>query len=339
MLSFIRLEQTGAGSSTKRPRSAVSPSIQSAEPESEIAGNTESEIVQEPSEDQRLEALLHRHRQVIEADDQMHNRQDIYNVRVNDSFTMDSFANTLRGIYQRQRSSFKINLSFSFVLRNIETGELRFFYASNNTNVLDKPMLVHNDITFSQFIDVLRTLDVLEWVRNQRPNSKWVFFKLVQTLVTVTRLNFPIGAPVDLPPYILSNPSIIALANNRHSGEPYIDNLCLFRCLALHQGEGECSLERVTKALFDQYLQETSMVREDFDGVDLSELCFVEECFEVAIHLYSIDETGQAISVRRSVKEFRPMYVNLYDDHCSYITSINGFSQAFVCWKCDKIFW
>ena len=185
----------------------------------------------------------------------MHNRQDIYNVRVNDSFIMDSFANTLRGIYQRQRSSFKINLSFSFVLRNIETGELRFFYASNNTNVLDKPMLVHNDITFSQFIDVLRTLDVLEWVRNQRPNSKWVFFKLVQTLVTVTRLNFPIGAPVDLPPYVLSNPSIIALANNRHSGEPYIDNLCLFRCLALHQGEGECSLERITKALFDQYLQ------------------------------------------------------------------------------------
>ena len=219
MLSFIRLEQTGAGSSTKRPRSAVSPSIQSAEPESEIAKNTESESVQEPPEDQQLEALFHRYRQVIEADDQMHNRQDIYNVRVNDSFTMDSFANTLRGIYQRQRSSFKINLSFSFVLRNIETGELRFFYASNNTNVLDKPMLVHNDITFSQFIDVLRTLDVLEWVRNQRPNSKWVFFKLVQTLVTVTRLNFPIGAPVDLPPYILSNPSIIALANNRHSGE------------------------------------------------------------------------------------------------------------------------
>ena len=235
---------------------------------------------------------------------------------------MDSFTNILRGIYQRQRSSFKINLSFSFVLRNIETGELRFFYASNNTNVLDS----------------LWMLDVLEWVRNQRPNSKWVFFKLVQTLVTVTRLNFPIGAPVDLPPYILSNPSIIALANNRHSEEPYIDKLCLFRCLALHQGEGHCRLERVTKALFNQYLQETSMVREDVDGVDLSELCFVEECFEIAIHMYSIEESGQAISVRRSVKKFRPMYVNLYDDYFSYITSINGFSQAFVCWKCDN-FW
>ena len=57
-----------------------------------------------------------------------------------------------------------------------------------------------------------------------------------------------------------------------------------------------------------------------------------------SFHVYSIYESGQTISVRRSVKEFRPMYVNLYDDHCSYITSINGFSQAFVCWKCDN-FW
>ena len=60
-------------------------------------------------------------------------------------------------------------------------------------------MLVNNHTSFNHFIDVLRTLDVLEWVRHQRPNSKWVFFKFIQAIVTLTKLNFPIGAPIELP--------------------------------------------------------------------------------------------------------------------------------------------
>ena len=94
-------------------------------------------------------------------------------------------------------------------------------------------------------------------------------------MVTVTRLNFPIGHPSQLPPYVINNESINALAFDRHTGEPYNDYLCLFRCLALHQGAGERHLHRATNSLFGRYLQETSQVRENFDGVDLSELDIV----------------------------------------------------------------
>ena len=44
----------------------------------------------------------------------------------------------------------------------------------------------------------------------------------------------------------------------------------------------------------------------------------VEELFEVATHMYSIDENGQLTAVRCSVEEFRPMYVNLYGNHFSF---------------------
>ena len=175
-------------------------------------------------------------------------------------------------------------------MRNIDTGELRLFYASNNSSVLDAPMLVNNARTFRHFIDVLEAIDILEWSRRQRPNSKWVFCSLVQALVTVTRLNFPIGHPSQLPPSVINNESIIALAFDRHTDEQYDDNLCLFRCLALHQGAGERHLHRVTNSLFERYLQETSQDRENFSGVDLSELDIVEGLFEVAINVYSIDE-------------------------------------------------
>ncbi len=107
---------------------------------------------------------------------------------------------------------------------------------------------------------------MLEWVRNQCPNNKWVFYRLIQAIVTLTRLYVPIGAPVELPYYIARNQSIVSLTNSRHTGEPYRDNLCLFRCLALQAGEGESSLERAATANFERYIVKTSQAREDFCG-------------------------------------------------------------------------
>ena len=86
--------------------------------------------------------------------------------------------------------------------------------------MLDAPMLVNNARTFRHFIDVLKAIDILEWSRRQRPNSKWVFCSLVQALVTVTRLNFPIEHPSQLPPSVINNESIIALAFDRHKSPP-----------------------------------------------------------------------------------------------------------------------
>ena len=289
-----------------------------------------------PDQDAELGELLRRYEPLINVGHRIHPRQAIYNFRVDDNFVFDQLVDELRNIY---RSAFKINLNFSFVLRNIETGELRFFYASNNTSMLDRPMLIHDNASFRDFLEVLRTLDILEWVRNQRPNSKWVFLKLVQTLVTVTRLNFPIGCSgIELPHYITVNEAIVSVVRDRHSGEAYDDNLCLFRCLALHQGEGERHFRRATDANFELYLQEISLAPEDFDGVDVSDLYIAEELFQVSIVVYSIDENGQAFCIRRSAKDFPQMYVNLYENHFSFIRDIKAYCDCFVCSKCDKIF-
>ena len=328
-----RMDQVGGGSSNEMEQSSHS------EQDYDHSEQDSDHSEQEPNRyEEELQDLLNQHRNVINAEDRLHPRQDVYNIRVSETFTFDNLINRLRRIYQQQRNAFRINISFSCVLRNIETGELRFFYASSNTSVLDAPMLVSDAKTFRHFIDVLEAIDILEWTRRQRPNSKWVFFSLVQALVTVTRLNFPIGHPSQLPPYVINNESIIALAFDRHTGEPYNDNLCLFRCLALHQGAGERHLHRATNSLFVRYLQETSQDRENFDVVDLRELDIVEGLFEVAINVYSIDEDSQAISIRRSVAEFPPMYVNLHENHFSFIKDINSFCHSFVCRKCSKIF-
>ncbi|MEG7521705.1 MAG: hypothetical protein M3H12_01185 [Chromatiales bacterium] len=46
----------------------------------------------------------------------------------------------------------------------------------------------------------------------------------------------PIGCPdTRLPDYLRLNKAIIGLQKDEH-GVPYTDNLCFFRCLALHRG-------------------------------------------------------------------------------------------------------
>ncbi len=154
----------------------------------------------------------------------------------------------------------------------------------------------------------------------------------------MTRLNIPIGAPVELPCYIARNQSIVSLTLSRHRCEPFRDNLCLFRCLALQAGEGESSLERAATANFERYIVETSQACEDFCGVDLTELSLVEELFSVSIYVYSIDKHNQAVCIRHSAKQFSTMYVNLYENHFSFIKDIKSYSNCFVRTKCDKIF-
>jgi hypothetical protein len=42
----------------------------------------------------------------------------------------------VRRIFKQQTTAFKINLSFGFILRNVETGELRYYHSSQNNSRL-----------------------------------------------------------------------------------------------------------------------------------------------------------------------------------------------------------
>ena len=48
----------------------------------------------------------------------------------------------IKEIYHQQRHAFKINLSFSFILQHRETLEYRYFYGSNNEQLLNSPRLI-----------------------------------------------------------------------------------------------------------------------------------------------------------------------------------------------------
>ena len=50
---------------------------------------------------------------------------------------IENMQTVMKEIYYHQSHAFKINLSFSFILQHRETLEYRYFYASNNEQLLN----------------------------------------------------------------------------------------------------------------------------------------------------------------------------------------------------------
>ena len=63
----------------------------------------------------------------------------------------------VRRIFRQQTTAFKINLSFGFILRIVDTGELRYYHSSqNNSRLFDVPHLIRTEEDLEKFLDELQ---------------------------------------------------------------------------------------------------------------------------------------------------------------------------------------
>ena len=261
--------------------------------------------------------------------------QDWYNFRLS-TISPASLREQLDRIFADQTTVFKVNFAFGFILRNTETGALQYHHPSANNNlVLEQPFLVSDQDDLDFAIEEISNIDFLEWVRQQRPNSKWVVDLVTNVTWFVWKLrDHPIGRGKYLPHYLVENRGIIPLDRNHNTGKPYQDNLCFFRCLALHNCCHTKNLERDTKHYYQQY-REAGLAKKKFHGVKLSELGELEKLYEVNIQVYNLaptqthgeeqEETEDkpdiaATLIRRSHRHYEStLYLNLYEKHFSYI--------------------
>ena len=163
--------------------------------------------------------------------------QDWYNFRLS-TISPASLREQLSRIFADQSTVFKVNFALGFILRNTETGALQYHHPSANNNlVLEQPFLVSNQDDLDRLYQDINNIDFLEWVRQQRPNSKWIVDLVTNVTWFVWKIrDHPIGRGKYLPGYIVENRGLEPLDRNIRRGKPYEDNLCFFRCLALHNG-------------------------------------------------------------------------------------------------------
>ena len=154
-------------------------------------------------------------------------------------------------------------------------------------------------------------------------------------------MQHPIGCVgVTLPDYVKNNKAIVGLAKDEH-GATYNDNLCLFRCLALHQGCDDRHLEATVVTLYAKY---TDIPVHDFAGVTIEDVHKVETKFKTNVVIYQLVKTpdGKTVAelVRRSPAQYpETMYVHLYETHFSYIRDMKKFSHSYRCSKCENSMW
>ena len=125
---------------------------------------------------------------------------DWYNYRLS-SLQPQELINPLDQIFADQSTVFKLNVSFGFILRNNETGDLQYHYASrNNNHLFESPFQIATAADLQQVREALRNIDILEWVRQQRPNSKWIVDQVTNVTFFITKLRgHPIGRGQNLP--------------------------------------------------------------------------------------------------------------------------------------------
>ena len=291
--------------------------------------------------DVQLRNVYFRNFNLIRDSNQVHRRTRTYNRYLNGEETTlnEAMEHAIEQVYRLQNHSFKINLSFSAFFQNRETQEYKFYYASNNTKLLDKPKLIQNQDDLNNLLNFLAAKDFPTHLRNQRPNTKWVLERIVNLQIRVFPTTYPLGNPPELPDYIKNNRYIFGLEKDRNNNYRYKDNLCFFRCLAIGKFGKTChNCNQKAKELFNQYCEHFQVEAKDFKGIELENLHALENFYEVQLFAMSLKEDGSAETLYLSQTSFpTKIYMNVYEHHLSFITDPTMYAKSYICNRCGKL--
>ena len=262
----------------------------------------------------------------------------VYNLPVRHDVQLHQVIDFVSHIWSTEQHAFRINLQFGYILRDRETGRYRYFKPIFTQGFFDHPFRISSSDDIEDLRRRLESMDFIQHVLNQRPNTKWELELLTNLQATIYPLDFVAGnTPICLPRYIVDSKSIMGLDYDK-MGVPYSDSLCLFRCLASHRG-GSTFTESDAKSLFAQWLAFSRTPESAFHGVSFEDIPYFEECFNVSVMVYCLGEDMKAVSLYRSPQSYDDtMYLNLFDNHFSYITNIDAYCRRFKCTYCGMLF-
>ena len=128
-------------------------------------------------------------------------------------------------IREKVHTSFYARHIFSYQLRNIEEGTVIVYYTNKGSP------------WFDYFSDAEKWLSEREKVRLdpdniERPNTKWVFEAYFNVDIKVVLDRQPLLGTGPLPDWLRN----LSHGRNMLALDTYRDNLCLWRCIAVHRG-------------------------------------------------------------------------------------------------------
>lgn len=100
----------------------------------------------------------------------------MYHFLITDSYNISTYVDTVKS---EQHGAIKLNAAFGFILKHIESNELRYFHPSNNSTIFKEPVIIGSERDYIKLLDDLEREDLMEYASLQRPSTKWRVVKLV----------------------------------------------------------------------------------------------------------------------------------------------------------------
>ena len=215
----------------------------------------------------------------------------------------------------------KINLRSGYVLRNIENGEYMVYYTNTNSTWFD---ILSKTKEWLKKQEELR----LQGEKIDRPNTKWVFERhlFIDLKVILDRQPLQIGLD-RLPDWIPNKREVLSFDN-------YNDNLCLFRCMAVHQGARKRDNTRRTRELAQSFFA----AHPKLTFITSQQFHLLERHFKQGIAAYSVTNNGDFIlsytPSRYDKVNYPTITIGLYEGHAFLITDINKVTNNYTCGEC-----
>ena len=216
--------------------------------------------------------------------------------------------NKLDYVFKELKCAAKVKLAFGFVLKTVEDGSCRYFYAHENNTAMERSELVCTQADMTNLKDRMQKMDIVDICTRERSNTKCKFCKLTNLTIFASLLKYvPMGCKdTVLPEPPLKNHNVNCLTFEGNTRQPYIDNLCLFRALALHL-HGNEKLEEETSKIVNLFLNNCGKGDPSkFLGVHMTDIPKVQDLLQLNILVYDIDFVdGELIGelCRRSIQK------------------------------------
>ena len=220
-------------------------------------------------------------------------------------------------------------------------GRFRYLHAHENNTLLDRSKLVCTKDDLTKLKDILNKTVLINWCSRERMNTKWRFYKVKDlTVFAALFKDVPMGCKdAVLPKLQRKNHTINCLNFHENARQPYSDNLCLFRGLALHLHWNQ-KLEEETLKIFNLFINRMDgLTPPQFQRVHKNDIPVVEDLLHLIIFLYEKDIvdgkiTGEIAqrSVQKCGNNVRLLRCN---NHICYVSNIHAVIQSFRCSNCD----
>ena len=103
----------------------------------------------------------------------------VYHFLMTENYSLNLVEEYLSVIRGEHKNGCKLNAAFGFILKNVDTQELKFFHPSYNNMIFEATKLTLNDQAYKNLREDLERRDVVEYAHTQRPSTKWRVVKIV----------------------------------------------------------------------------------------------------------------------------------------------------------------